>query len=642
LKLTHTIGLTTLLLVMTLAGCASKGLTEGRELIASGQAEAGIARLRAGLIEEPGNIDLKMTYHTQRERLSNDLLAQAQQDVDAGRFDIAQSALEKVLTMHPENPRARTMLDSLATLRQHQQNLQAASQALTKGHPEEAEQAARLILAQSPGHIGAQALLQQIQADRASDELGSRELAAMYRKRITLEFRDAPLRNVFDMIARQSGINFVFDKDVRLDAKATLFARNSPISESIDMLLATGQLDKKVVNANTLLIYPDLPQKKRVYQELMVKGFYLGNADAKATMAMLRMLVKTKDVYVDERLNLLVMRDTPEAIRLAEKIIAVQDLAEPEVMLDVEILEIKRGRFMDLGVQYPSQFSLLNLPPATTSVIGAGGVVTNTTPAASVLTLESLRHIVRGDIAISPTPTVNLRKDDSDVNILANPRIRVKNREKAKVHIGDKVPVITSNTTATGVVSESVSYLDVGLKLDVEPSVMMRDDVQIKVGLEVSNIVREIRSSNGTLTYQIGTRNAGTTLRLKDGETQVLAGLISDEDRSSASRIPGLGDLPLLGRLFSDHRDERNKTEIVLLITPRVLRSDATRQPAMTEFRGGTENAIGGGLSTPYTSTQEQAPSAPSLPQAAPAEPPEEPVTPPAIPAIPAPPEPTE
>ena len=175
-------------------------------------------------------------------------------------------------------------------------------------------------------------------------------------------------------------------------------------------------------------------------------------------------------------------------------------------------------------------------------------------------------------------------------------------------NFGDKVPVITSNATSTGVISESVSYLDVGLKLDVEPNVLMRDDVQIKIGLEVSNIVREIRSNNGTLTYQIGTRNAGTTLRLKDGETQVLAGLISDEDRSSASRVPGLGDLPLLGRLFSTQRDERSKTEIVLLITPRVLRSDATRQPALTEFRGGTENAIGGGFSIPFRSTQDRTP----------------------------------
>jgi general secretion pathway protein D len=629
LQLTRYVCLTAALLALTLAGCASKGLTEGRKLIAAGQAEAGITRLRASLAEEPDNIELKAYYHTQRERLTSDRLTQAQQDLDAGRFDAAEATLQTVLTLHPENPRAHTLLANLATMRQHQQRVQAASQALAAGRPDEAEQAARLILAQAPSHAGALALLQHIQAARTPDELAPRELGAATRKPITLEFRDAPLRNVFDMIARQSGINFIFDKDVRLDTKATLFARNTPIADAVDMLLMTGQLAKKVVNANTLLIYPDQPQKHKTYQELLVKSFYLGNADAKSTMAMLRTLVKVKDIYVDERLNLLVMRDTPDAIRLAEKIIAVQDLAEPEVMLDVEVLEVKRGRLLDLGVQYPNQFSLLNLPPATSSVIGAGGVVTNTTPAASVLTVESLKNIAPSQIAISPTPSVNFRKDDSDVNILANPRIRVKNREKAKIHIGDKVPVITSNTTSTGVISESVSYLDVGLKLDVEPSVLMRDDVQIKVGLEVSNIVREIRSNSGTLTYQIGTRNAGTTLRLKDGETQVLAGLISDEDRSTASRIPGLGDLPLLGRLFSNQRDERSKTEIVLLITPRVLRSDATRQPALTEFRGGTENAIGGGLAAPFT------PSAPTAPEQTPPLPPQPALSSGMLPALP-------
>jgi general secretion pathway protein D len=618
LQFTRYVRLTAVLLAMSLAGCASKGLTEGRKLIATGQTEAGIARLRTGIAEEPDNLELKAYYHTQRERLSSQMLIQAQQDLDAGRFETAETTLHKVLAIHPENPRARTMLDNLAAARQNQQRLQTATQALADGHPQEAEQAARLIMTQAPDHAGAQALLQQIQAARTPDELGPRELGAAYRKPITLEFRDAPLRNAFDMISRQSGINFVFDKEVRLDAKATLFARNTPITDAVDMLLMTGQLSKKVVNANTLLIYPDQPQKQKAYQDLMVKSFYLGNADAKSTMAMLRTLVKTRDLYVDDRLNLLVMRDTPEAIRLAEKIIAVQDLAEPEVMLEVEVLEVKRGRLLDLGVQYPNQFSLLNTLTTDTASTTGGVIVNTTTTTLSPLplTLESLRHITRGDIAIN-SPQVNLKKEDSDVNILANPRIRVKNREKAKIHIGDKVPVITSNTTSTGVVSESVSYLDVGLKLDVEPSVLMREDVQIKIGLEVSNIVREIRSNSGTLTYQIGTRNAGTTLRLKDGETQVLAGLISDEDRSTASRIPGLGDLPLLGRLFSSQRDERSKTEIVLLITPRVLRSDATRLPALTEFRSGTENAIGS-LSLPFASALDR-----SLP-AAPVEPPVE------------------
>jgi len=610
------------LLVLSLAGCAGSGLKEGRALIAAGQAEAGIARLRTGLAEEPGNLELKAYYHAQRERIASQLLTQAQADLEAGRFDAAEAALNKVTAIHPENPRARTLLDNLAAARQNQTRLQAASEALAAGRLDEAEQAVRLILVQAHGHVGALDLLQRIQALRTPDELGPRELGAAYRTPITLEFRDAPLRNVFDIIARQSGINFVFDKDVRLDVKTTLFARNTAIADAVDMLLMTGQLAKKVVNANTLLIYPDQPPKHKAYQELLVKSFYLGNADPKATMAMLRTLIKAKDLYVDERLNLLVMRDTPEAIRLAEKIVAVQDLAEPEVMLEVEVLEIKRGRLLDLGVQYPNQFSLLNTittETATSSTVGAPVVTTNTTLSPLPLTVDKLRHITGADIAMN-SPQINLKKEDSDVNLLANPRIRVKNREKAKIHIGDKVPVITSNTTSTGVVSESVSYLDVGLKLDVEPSVLMHHDVQIRMGLEVSNIVREIRSNNGTLTYQIGTRNAGTTLRLKDGETQVLAGLISDEDRSTASRVPGLGDLPLVGRLFSSQRDERSKTEIVLLITPRVLRSDATRQPALTEFRGGTENAIGSGLAAPFAPVASAPPQAdlPAIPQADP------------------------
>jgi general secretion pathway protein D len=217
-------------------------------------------------------------------------------------------------------------------------------------------------------------------------------------------------------------------------------------------------------------------------------------------------------------------------------------------------------------------------------------IVTDSVPGGR-LTIQSLRDLTRADIGVSPNPAVNLRKDAGDVNILANPRIRVKNKEKAKIHIGDKVPVITANVTSTGVTSESVSYLDVGIKVDVEPQVYLEGDVGIKVGLEVSNIVQQVKSATGTLTYQLGSRNANTVLRLKDGETQVLAGLISDEDRAGASKVPLFGDIPLLGRLFSNNRDELSKTEIVLLITPRIVRNIERPELADSEFFGGTESA---------------------------------------------------
>jgi general secretion pathway protein D len=561
-----------------LAGCASPSLTEGRELLGNGATEAGLARLHAGLTEEPDNVELRSYYYSQREKLASQRLTQAQQEINQANFVAAEATLKGVISIDPENPRAKTMLANLEREVDNHRLLAEAQTALNQKDPVLAEAKAQQVLTHSPGHAGAIDMERRIQAALAQEENAPRKLGFSSHKTVTLEFRDTPLRNVFDMISRQSSINFVFDKDVRLDTKATLFARNTTVADAINMLLTTGQLDKKVMGPTTLLIYPDTPQKQKQYQELMVKSFYLGNADAKSVMAMLRVLIKSKDMYVDERLNQLIIRDTPDAIRLAEKIIATQDIAEPEVMLHVEVLEVKRSLLLNLGVQYPNQFSLINPNPLTTQ-----------------LTLESLKTITASTTAISPTPAVNIKQDNSDVNILANPRIRVKNREKAKILIGDKLPVITTTSTANVGISDSVSYLDVGLKLEVEPNVQMHDDVQIKVNLEVSNIVKEVRSTNGTLTYQIGTRNANTVLRLKDGETQVLAGLISEEERGSSSGIPGLSSLPVLGHLFSNKNNEHIKTEIVLLITPYILRNAQAQQPAVTEFRGGTENSIGGG-----------------------------------------------
>src|SRR5205823_11766737 len=252
---------------------------------------------------------------------------------------------------------------------------------------------------------------------------------------------------------------------------------------------------------------------------------------------MIRTLVKTRDVFIDEKINLLVVKDTPAAIRLAERLIAAQDLAEPEVMLEVEVMEVNRTRLLELGIKFPDTLAI--------SVVGAAG-----TP--GTVTLREWRNLSSDMVQLAftnPLFLFALKQQDGISNTLANPRIRVKNKEKARIHIGDRVPVITTTAAASGgFVSESVTYLDVGLKLEVEPLISLDDEVGIKVGLEVSNIVREVRGAcSNTLTYQVGTRNAATNLRLRDGETQVLAGLISDDDRRTADRVPGLGELPVLG-----------------------------------------------------------------------------------------------
>ena len=310
---------------------------------------------------------------------------------------------------------------------------------------------------------------------------------------------------------------------------------------------------------------------------------------------MLKTVLKTKDLHADEKLNTITMRDTANAIHLAEKLIAAQDLAEPEVVLDVEVLEVKRSRLMELGVDPPGKFTVLNIvqnPDTVVSTATGATTVVNNTLTSTQLTLEKLLNTNSSNIGVD-NPSINIRAQNGDTNILANPRIRVKNREKAKIMIGDRVPVITSTQTANVGTSESVSYLDVGLKLDVEPNVFLNGEVGVKVALEVSNIVKEVRSRSGTLTYQIGSRNAVTELRLKDGETQALAGLISDEDRKAAVGLPWLIDLPVIGRLFSSESSDRNKTEIVLLITPRIVRNLDPSAASRSEMAGGTEKSVG-------------------------------------------------
>lgn len=437
---------------------------------------------------------------------------------------------------------------------------------------------------QRPPDEAARAQHEAGKAARPASPPAENALAAAYRKPITIEFKDVSLQTVFEVIARSSGLNFVFDKDVRTDQKTSIFLKNATIESAVNLTLLTNHLEQRVMDANTVLIYPNTQAKQKDYLPLTIRSFYLGNAEAKSVAATLKTLLKTRDVVVDEKLNLLIVRDTPQAMAVVGKLVALHDLPEPEVMLEVEIVEIKRTRLLDLGVRWPDQLSLT--PLASTS--------------GSPLTVADLRNLNSGSTGAGiGALTINAKKTDSDANILANPRIRARNREKAKILIGERVPNITATSTATGFVAESINYVDVGLKLEVEPTIYLDGEVAIKVALEVSNIISQVQTKQGSVAFQIGTRNAQTVLRLKDGENQVLAGLINDEDRRTAYKVPGLGEVPLVGRLFGSQNDDASKTEIVLSITPRILRNVQRPDAELTDFESGTESNLGGRIGPP-------------------------------------------
>lgn len=559
-----------------LAGCAGEmAYREGMSLLADGKAEAGLAKLEEAIHENPEKLRFRMDLQAQRNAIVNRLLTSASDQRSANHLDEAEKIYRRILALDSANERAAAGLESIARERRHRPILDKAAELVRKNDAEGALTVLRPIEVESPNNLELLDLKRKIGELQAKQELVTPVLKASNGKPISLEFRDANLKIVFEALSRSAGVNFILDKDVKPDLRTTIFLRQATLEDAIELLLQTNRLEKKVLNRNTVLIYPNTPEKQKDYQELVVKGFYLANADVKQTQTMLKGLLKTRDIFIEEKLNLLVMRDTPEAVRMAERLIAMHDLGEPEVMLDVEIMEIKRTRLMELGIQWPNQLTLAPLASGTT------------------LTMYDLNHLNsnRTGATISNT-IINLRKEVTDANILANPRIRARNREKAKVMIGDKVPVITTTSTATGFVAQNTQYLDVGLKLEVEPTISLENEVAIRIGLEVSSIVKEIASANGGLNYQVGTRNASTVLRLKDGETQVLAGLINDEDRSNANRVPGLGDIPILGRLFGSQKDDRQKTEIVLSITPRIVRNLTRPDARNGEFWSGTETLL--------------------------------------------------
>jgi len=501
---------------------------------------------------------------------------------NSGDLDGAELAYRNLLAIDSANSRAIYGMEQLAIERRHRAIITAAAKQLKQGDTATAQRTLQPVLIENPKHRQALSLQRQIEEQQLKNNYRP-TLNDNARKPISLEFRDASLHTIFEMISQLSDINFILDKEVRPDLKASILMKDSTIEDAVKMLLLSNHLEQKIINSNTVLIYPNTPERNSDNQELVVKSFYLGNADVKQTLNMIATIIKSKDIYLDERLNLLVVRDTPDRIAIAEKLIASQDLAEPEVMLEMEVLEVSTNRLTELGIRYPDQLSAGVVGNIASGV--TGGAV------GGVLSLNQLHNINDDMVRVTlpdPTLLLKLSKTDTDSNLLANPRIRVKNREKAKIHIGERVPVITTTSSVNIGIAESVNYLEVGLKLSVEPDIHIEDDVSIKVELEVSNIIDTITTSSGSKTYRLGTRTAQTTLRLKNGETQVLAGLIQDMDRTSAQKVPLLGDIPLLGRLFSSHGSDKNKTEIMLLITPHIVRNLERPAVGVTEFMSGT------------------------------------------------------
>jgi len=574
-----------LTLLAALAACATTPISESQTLWSEGRFEEAVLLLQDAAKKDPDDRRLLAAYHRRLEVALSQLSVASESAISAHHLDEAQELYQRALRLDPNWEPAKAGLDRIALARRLDAVFAEAADLAKAGHPAEAESRLHQILASDPEQRDAKRLLQQLRErqQRASETFPA--LKSALATPVSIEFRETPLRNVFEVLSRAAGLNFVFDRDVKTDSKITIFIRNNPIEDVLRVVLGTNALERKVLNDNTLLIYPNTPAKAKEYQELVVRTFYLVNVDAKQVESMLKTMAHIKDIFIDEKLNVVVVRDTPDAMRLAERMVESIDIAEAEVMLELEVIEISRTRAQNLGIQLPTNITRGSSNP----VVAPGG--TGSANSIATSNFSSLITTIPNPLLIA-----NLALTDNDSNLLANPRIRVKNREKAKVLIGEKLPVITSTAVQNAGVASSVSYIDVGLKLEVEPQVYLNDEVGIKVQLEVNSNLGSVTvgsSTTGiTTAYQVGTRSAQTNMRLHDGETQVLAGLINDNETDSWNKVPGLSDIPGIGRLFSNDNSSHEKTEIVMLVTPRIVRNLATPD-GDRQVPAGTEAVVG-------------------------------------------------
>ncbi len=600
---------------LVLAGCAVDRIRDDAEqLAAHGDYEHAVQALETGVAKYPDSAQLRGRLLLARAQALNQLVEQSRSAEAAGNLDLAEKALRRAQVFDSSGQRASALLADLNVRRRQTAAIDQASELSSAGQVDAALKLVNDALKDNRRNPDLLALQHRLAVDQRQAQVRAMQRGLAPTKPISLDFHDANIRSVLDVVSRTSGINFVLDKDIR-DQRVTVYASSVRFDDALDMILTTSQLSRKVLDSKTILIYPNSPEKQREHQEQLVKAFYLANGDAKGAAAFLKASMKLRDPYVDDRHHLLVLHDSLENIQLAERLITLFDNPDAEVLIEAEVLEVSADRLTELGVSLPSSVSL-------TPLTLAGG--TN-------LTLGSF-PLHRDNIGVSlGSASINAQRKIGDVQTLANPKLRTRSGEKAKILIGDKIPIITATTTpgASGFVSESVSYQDVGIKLEVEPEVFPDDDVAIRLNLEVSALGTQTKTASGTVAYQISTRDASTVLRLHDGETQLLAGLISTDEQNNTAGLPGLADIPLLGRLFSDQTNSHSKTELVLSITPHIVRSqphlDATESEAWVGtdmFQrlkpvGGRFDNEGQGAAAPAAAAGSRRPAAPAAPTGA-------------------------
>jgi len=555
-------------LAATAVGCASSSaIALGRDAERNGDYDRAVVELTRAVREHPRDARLKSDLQRVRLRASEEHVTRGRRLSSTGKLEEALVELQLASELNPGNG---DVDDLLRTTRTRLRNKVAVTR---------------------EGKTQLETLIDQTRS-MAPPGL---DLPRDVKLPDALVFRDASARDVLTALARFANINVIFDPAYR-DATLSIDLRQTGLEEALSAVTTSTRNFYRVTAARTVTIVPDTAAKRREYEEEIIRTFYLSNADLKESLDLLRIVVDNRRLSPITATNAITIKDTPERIAAAARVLNAIDKARAEVVIDVELIEVDRSRLNEYGVRVASP--------------GADGIDGSVDVNRDELTLSDIRKLTQSDVFLANLPGLyyKLIKTDALTRTLANPQLRTSEGLAAQARFGERVPVpvTTFAPIATGGVNQqpitSFNYENIGVNIDITPRIHHDDDVSLALKIEVSSISGT--GYGGLPTF--GNRSIATTIRLKDGETNMLAGLIRDEERRTIRGIPGLSDIPVLGRLFANNRAETVETDIILVLTPHIVRVLDLTESDLRPFRVGRVDGSG---------TPADLPSAPAPPE---------------------------
>jgi len=551
--------------LLLLPGCSISPVEQANSLSAQGDWMEAVMLYRKQLQVDPTNIEYRSRLKQTELRAADYYYQKGLRSLEEGDYEQAMEWYQQGLIAMPDHSKLRSAISEAIAIREANRLLSEAIQLKDAGRLQEALVLTEDALRTYPDHDGGYDLMFELKAKILKKS--KHKIALTSLKPISLNFRNTPVRTAFDFVSKSFGLNIIYDEQVK-GSPISITAKNITFEQALNLMLTTSKTFYKQLNDNTILIAPNTAEKHGQYDDYLIRTFQLNSFAAKDMAKMVKGLFKIKDVFVNEDLNTLYVRGTEEMMVLVENLVALNDRKPAEMILDVEILEVNRTKAEQLGFDWGSIISA-SYPPFSIS--------------------GSISDAFKAGTVTLPSTTFRYFKQDVDAETLANPKIRVLNGKVAKIHIGDRVPLRASTIQdATGQIRTTFNYTDIGIKLTVEPTIHLDHSSTVKIDLEVSALGQNL----GTIrepAFSIGTRNANTSMLLRDGETAILGGLIRDEDRNTMIGVPGLGEIPVVGNLFKSKDVSRNRTDILLTITPRLVRGWDKPTKSLREFYSGTK-----------------------------------------------------